>query len=54
MNCKHCGTFTPRVTVTQRYCPPCANEVLRQIAADERRRTPRFPVRDMTTLVLSR
>lgn len=42
MTCKHCGTMTPRLTVDQRYCPPCAIAVLRLIAEDERRRTPRF------------
>jgi hypothetical protein len=44
MNCHRCGTFTPRLTLSQRHCPPCARDVLRLIAEDERRRTPRFPI----------
>lgn len=27
MTCFRCGTTTPRLTLTQRYCPPCGREV---------------------------
>ncbi len=39
MTCKHCGIETPRLTLAQRYCPPCERRVTAEIAADERRRT---------------
>lgn len=50
MTCKRCATDTPRLTLTQRYCPPCEREVTERVAADARRRTPRFSIgKDLTT-----
>jgi hypothetical protein len=46
--CSRCGQDTPRLTLTQRHCPPCKAQVKALIAADEKRRTPRWPVKDLT------
>lgn len=32
MTCLRCGTQTPRLTLTQRHCPPCGREVARLTA----------------------
>jgi hypothetical protein len=32
MTCKRCGTFTPRLTLNQRYCPPCQRDVDAKLA----------------------
>jgi hypothetical protein len=48
MRCSRCGLETPRLTVDQRHCPRCRGEVDRLIAADARRREPRFRAKDMT------
>jgi DNA-directed RNA polymerase subunit RPC12/RpoP len=42
MRCLRCGDETPRLTPHQIHCLRCAREVAALIAADERRRTPRF------------
>ena len=52
MKCSRCGSPTPRLTLTQRYCPPCGVEVAALILADAKRRAPRFSVpKDMTGAV---
>ncbi len=50
MTCRRCGSPTPRLTLTQRYCPPCGVEVAALIASDAKRRAPRFPAKDFTRL----
>lgn len=51
MKCARCGVETPRLTISQRRCPPCEAQVQALVAADERRRAPRFGIpKDMTTL----
>ena len=37
MTCKHCGIATPRLTLTQRYCPPCEKRIADLIESDTRR-----------------
>jgi hypothetical protein len=44
MTCKRCGETTPRLTLTQTHCPRCQREVEAIVAADTRRRMPRFSV----------
>jgi hypothetical protein len=44
VTCARCGIHTPRLTLAQRYCPPCQREVDAIVAADTRRRMPRFSV----------
>ena len=52
MTCKRCGIDTPRLTLTQRYCPACAREVAAIVARDTERRRPRFTFgKDMTRSV---
>lgn len=50
MQCARCGADTPRLTLTQRRCPPCEAQVQALIALDAKRRAPRFPVKDFTRL----
>lgn len=52
MKCRRCGEDTPRLTLTQRYCPPCSREVI-AILADEAKRESRrrFPAVDWTSRV---
>lgn len=49
--CKRCGLDYTVTVAEQEHCITCGTEVARLIAADERRRWPRFPARDMTGLV---
>jgi predicted RNA-binding Zn-ribbon protein involved in translation (DUF1610 family) len=42
MTCARCAIETPRLTLTQRYCPPCGREVAALIKSDAERRQPRF------------
>lgn len=54
MNCKRCGTQTPRLTLAQRYCPTCERETApkpapRWVAPWLRR----LQAKDLTALVLS-
>lgn len=51
MTCRHCGADTPRLTVSQRYCPPCENRVRQLAAQDAARRIPRYPARDLSGLL---
>ena len=37
MKCKRCGDETPRLTIDQRYCPPCQRDVDERIAKDAER-----------------
>lgn len=46
--CHRCGREQVRLTKDQVHCLPCAMDVAERIAADEKRRTPRFPVKDTT------
>lgn len=48
MTCLRCGERTPRLTLTQVHCPRCEREIAAIVAADAKRRTPRFPARDLT------
>ena len=49
MKCARCGEETPRLTLTQRYCPPCGREVEAIIRSDTARRRDRFSVgKDLT------
>jgi uncharacterized protein with PIN domain len=48
LTCAHCGIRTPRLTIAQTRCPDCQGRVDRQMAADARRRAPRFAARDFT------
>jgi predicted RNA-binding Zn-ribbon protein involved in translation (DUF1610 family) len=49
MTCARCAIETPRLTLTQRYCPPCGREVAALIERDTERRRPRFErAKDMT------
>jgi hypothetical protein len=49
MRCARCGEETPRLTVAQRYCPPCHRDVTAIEEADAKRRAPRFPMaKDLT------
>lgn len=50
MQCKRCGIETPRLTVGQRYCPPCERDVTRIVEADEKRRSRRWFPKDLTGL----
>jgi len=51
IRCLRCGDETPRRSADQIHCPRCAIEVATLIAADTRRRTPRYPASDRTGLV---
>ena len=44
MKCARCGESTPRLTLTPRRCPPCEAQVKALIAADTKRRAPRWPI----------
>lgn len=33
MTCKRCGDITPRYSLSQRYCPQCADDVRMKYAA---------------------
>lgn len=46
--CARCGAEFPVRQVDDRHCPPCEREVLALIAADTRRRQPRFAAKDTT------
>lgn len=48
MTCTRCGDHTPRLTLSQRRCPPCERQVAAIIAADTRRREPRFQAKDLS------
>lgn len=48
MTCRRCGGPTPRLTLAQRYCPPCGREVDAILRADARRRQPRFAPKDLS------
>jgi predicted RNA-binding Zn-ribbon protein involved in translation (DUF1610 family) len=38
MKCARCGEDTPRLTIQQRYCPPCGREVEAIVRSDDARR----------------
>lgn len=46
--CTRCGQPFDLRCPDDTRCAPCQREVDRVIAADEKRRTPRFPVKDFT------
>jgi predicted DCC family thiol-disulfide oxidoreductase YuxK len=48
MICSRCGIDTPRLTLSQRHCPPCAAEVAALIKNDTERRTRFDRVKDLT------
>lgn len=54
LTCSRCGASVPRTESQQTRCQPCEQAVGRLIAADARRRTPRYPARDWTGRVLAR
>lgn len=37
MKCAACGTDTPRLTISQRYCPDCDRRIRAKIAPRRRR-----------------
>jgi len=48
MICSRCGEHTPRLTISQRHCPPCAREVADLIRRDTERRTRFERAKDLT------
>lgn len=48
MKCAACGVDTPRLRVTQRYCPPCEARITETIRKDEERRGRFGRVKDLT------
>jgi uncharacterized protein with PIN domain len=48
MKCARCGIHTPRLTLAQTRCPECERQVCELMAADARRKTPRFRAKDFT------
>ena len=44
MTCRRCGEQTPRLTLTQRYCPRCEREMTRSVPEWRRR----LPAKDLT------
>lgn len=49
MRCSRCGEDTPRLTLTQRYCQPCAREVAAILLAEAVRESRRrFTAKDMS------
>ena len=51
--CPRCGQSLPVLEVQQTRCVRCTSEVTQIIAADARRRLPRFPARDLTGRTLA-
>ena len=48
MKCSRCGAEIPRTDARQTRCKPCQATVDQLIAADTKRRQPRFAARDLT------
>lgn len=49
MKCHRCGIDTPRLTLTQTYCPQCSREVAAILLAEARRESNRrFQAKDFT------
>lgn len=42
MTCLRCGIETPRLTLSQRRCPPCEAQVRAIVETDARRHVSRF------------